>query len=159
MLILIGMENKLNAILNEIIELLEFSQEDLMKVTKEDETYIILDLVRANQIMNWFLQNTEARLKIKKANGDDLIRFEGVDGFREFLIRHIGVKEGEKWVIEQSADDKFIALRRALPNEIRAYNAREDVIEIEADKVLRIMSIGKDIGIEEIDFKYAIQYL
>jgi hypothetical protein len=158
MLVFIEIEGKVQGILPEILALTQVSEQEVLTIQRNDAVLLLLDIIKATQVINWFLQNSEFFLRIKKALGQDASYFEHCNGFREFIITHLGVREGQKWVIEQMPGEIYIALRRAIASELRAYTMKEDIIDAEPQRIVRVVSIGQDISIESIDFKYAIQY-
>jgi len=157
-LIFMEIEEKAHEVLEDILNLAMVAGDEVMRVKRSDGSLLLLDLIKANQVINWFLKNSEVRLKIKKANGHDASQFEHIPEFKAFLCKHLGIREGQKWVIEQKPGDTYIALRKAMANEVKAYNIKEDIIDAEPDRIVRIINLGIDISIESIDFKYALQY-
>jgi len=157
MFVLIIIEGSSRLVINEILELLRLGN-DILSHEEENKTILLMDILKATQVINWFLHNSIVEIKVRKARGDDLILFENNAYLKEFLYRHLNIREGQKWVVEQLPNNKYIALRRARPPEIRAYGMKEDIIEAESGKLTRIISIGSEVQLDEIDFRYAIQF-
>lgn len=157
MLVVIEIEGKSQLIVKEILDLLHIS-DDILLCQQVSQITLLMDILKATQIINWCLQNSTIRIKARKATGDEITLFEDSDKFREFLHRHLNIRQGQKWVVEQLPNDRYVALRKAREAEIKAYGMKEDIIGIEAGKLIRIISIGTDVDLDKIDFKYAIQY-
>ena len=158
MLIYMEIEERVHEILSDVLKLTQVASDEVLVVKRSDASLLLLDPLKANQAINWFLQNSDLRIIVKRASGQDATHFEHIPEFKDFLFKHLGVKEGQKWVIEQMPGDKFIALRKAMANEVKAYVMKEDIIDAEPERIVRVVSIGNDIPVESIDFKYAIQY-
>lgn len=157
MLVVIEIEGKSQLIIKEILELLHLS-DDILLFQQASNITLLMDILKATQVINWCLQNSMIQIKVRKATGDDITLFEDADKFKEFLYRHLNIRHGQKWIVEQMPNDRYIALRKAREAEIKAYGMKEDILSIEAGKLIRIVSLGSDVDLDKIDFKSAIQY-
>ncbi|OGF58384.1 MAG: hypothetical protein A2Y62_14925 [Candidatus Fischerbacteria bacterium RBG_13_37_8] len=158
MLVAIELEGKSHVILYDILDLLQIREEVLVG-KRGSRSVLLLDFLQANNVINWFLQNSQTEMRVRKALGTDALLFEHDSRLKEFLYKHLSVREGQKWVIEQLPGERYIALRRAMAQEVKAYNRKEEIIGVEPDKIMRVVSIGKDIPLECIDFTFALQYM